>query len=307
MKKYIPHISATALLMFLWSIANIVSAETVAAQQYVPLVTIPGVTEAGKGVDMTSYISNMIKFLIAASGALAIIILVIAGTKYIASGIAPDAKNDAKEQMQHAFIGLGLILTSYLILNTINPNLVNFKLSLESAVGSLPKPVPEVILPTDYPDDTGERDQLASGGVRVYNGSCTYIGQKHCTSIHGLHPDVFTKIINLKHSCGISCVIQITGGTEYWLHGNRSTDMAQNKTTKHKPYPDGGSMSGQVLDISKGSTGLNNYITTNGTSLGYLTAPCAKGVQYTLDGVRYVDEMIENNPAHWHVCYYPLP
>ncbi|MBI5400951.1 MAG: hypothetical protein HZB12_02460, partial [Candidatus Yonathbacteria bacterium] len=44
------------------------------------------------------------------------------------------AKSDAKERIIGALIGLGLILTSWLILNSINPNLVNFNLNLP-AVG----------------------------------------------------------------------------------------------------------------------------------------------------------------------------
>jgi len=102
------------------------------AQTYTPLAPLPGTTEVvgGKTVTLTSYLSGMIKLLVALGGALAVLMLVIAGTQYVAAGINPSAKSTAKEHMMNAFIGLTLVLTSYLILNSINPNLVKFNLLL---------------------------------------------------------------------------------------------------------------------------------------------------------------------------------
>ena len=312
MKKYIPHITASSILSLFGAVLVAHGAGPVVdAQQYTPMVTINGVTEAGVGIDITSYLVNMMKFIIAASGALAIIMLVIAGTKYIASGIAPSAKNDAKDQIWNALIGLGLVLTSYLILNTINPNLVNFKLALEEARGAKPTRLPAVVLPIEWQDDTAyERTNLRTIGlamtppgiVQVNKQACKLVGQSNCTSVHGLAALVVAKLVQLASDCGPSCAVVITGGTEYWLHGDRSTDINENPT-QHKPLANGG---GKTVDLSQNSEPLNLYIRTNGTPFvgGPTGGGCAPGIGYELDGGKYIDENIPGNPPHWHVCYY---
>lgn len=113
------------------------------AQGYVPLVSIPGVTDASKTVSMGAYLAGMLKFLVAISGALAIVMAIIGGTQYVAASINPSAKNDAKDRIMNAFIGLALVLSAYLILNSINPKLVQFNLLLP--------PVPKAPAPTGSP------------------------------------------------------------------------------------------------------------------------------------------------------------
>ena len=312
MKKYIPHIAVSSILSLFSAVLVAHGADSVVnAQQYTPMVTISGVTEKGVGIDITSYLVNMMKFIIAASGALAIVMLVIAGTKYIASGIAPSAKNDAKDQIWNALIGLGLVLTSYLILNTINPNLVNFKLALEQARGTTPTELPAVPLPTEWEDDTAyERTNLRTLGlaltppgiVQVNKQACKLVGQSNCTSVHGLKAAVVAKLTKLASDCGPSCAVVVTGGTEYWLHGDRSTDVNENPT-RHKPSSAGG---GEAVDLSQNSEPLNQYIRAHGTPFvgGATGGGCAPGAGYELDGGKYVDENIQGNPPHWHVCYY---
>ncbi|MGB2580286.1 MAG: hypothetical protein WBC83_01160, partial [Minisyncoccia bacterium] len=63
-------------------------------------------------------------------------------TQYVAAGIAPSAKQDAKERILNALIGLTLVLTSYLILNSINPGLVQFNFSLPPIGTSPMAPAP---------------------------------------------------------------------------------------------------------------------------------------------------------------------
>ncbi len=102
---------------------------------YSPLVTLPGVTTVGTAVGMGEYLAGMMKFIVAIAGVFAIIVAIIGGTQYVAAGISPNAKGDAKDRILNAFIGLALVLTSYLILNSINPKLVAFNLTLPSITG----------------------------------------------------------------------------------------------------------------------------------------------------------------------------
>jgi len=107
--------------------------------QYSPLAPLPigpgGTTPATW--TLSTYLTGAIKLLVASAGALAVVMLVIGGTQYVAAGINPSAKGDAKERIGNALIGLILVLTSYLILNSIDPKLVQFNLSL-SPVAAVP-------------------------------------------------------------------------------------------------------------------------------------------------------------------------
>ncbi len=58
---------------------------------------------------------------------LAILMLVISGVEYIASGVS-GAKEDAKKRMFNAFFGLAIALFSWLLLNTIDPSLVELRI-----------------------------------------------------------------------------------------------------------------------------------------------------------------------------------
>lgn len=111
------------------------------AQGYTPLTLLPGTYETdstGKATtNIALYLSGAIKLLIALGAALAVLFAIIGGVKYVAASINPSAKSDAIEDVQHALIGLAIILTSYLLLNSINPNLVRFNFMLPP-VGTAP-------------------------------------------------------------------------------------------------------------------------------------------------------------------------
>ena len=98
---------------------------------YKPLVTIPTVTTAGEPIDFDTYITKAYTFSIALSFAIAVVMLVIAGFQYFGSE-SFTKKEDGKNRIWAVIQGLLLIITAYIILNTINPDLVNSKLSLQN-------------------------------------------------------------------------------------------------------------------------------------------------------------------------------
>lgn len=109
------------------------------AQNYTPLAPLPGTftgTEGSEVTNMALYISGTIKLLIALGAALAVLYAIIGGTQYVAASINPSAKKDAVERIWGALIGLAIILTSYLLLNSINPELVNVGFSLPTVTPS---------------------------------------------------------------------------------------------------------------------------------------------------------------------------
>ncbi len=98
-------------------------------------IIIPGerTTEAVEGTikgavrDMAEYVGVIYNFLISVVGVLAGIMLMIGGFQYLTSGGDASRAKKGKERIVNAIAGVVLALSSYLILNTINPQLVNLK------------------------------------------------------------------------------------------------------------------------------------------------------------------------------------
>jgi hypothetical protein len=96
------------------------------AQGYNTLVNIPGVT----GADLTfaSYINVLYNLAIVAAALIAVIQIVLAGAKYMMTDVV-SGKSQATSDIRGALIGLLIILSSWVILNTINPDLKNIRLA----------------------------------------------------------------------------------------------------------------------------------------------------------------------------------
>lgn len=88
---------------------------------------------AGSGPSYTSnastYLQGLFKLIIGVATALAVIMIVIGGVQYIGSE-AFSSKSDAKNRIQNAFIGLAIAMGAWMILFTVNPRLVEFKLEI---------------------------------------------------------------------------------------------------------------------------------------------------------------------------------
>lgn len=101
---------------------------------YVPLVTIPGVLQAGKATNPVSVLKGIYGLAIGIGSVIAVIMIIFAGLKYIYEESIV-GKSGAREQIQNAFIGLFVILGSYILLRTVNPDLVNFDFTLQGGRG----------------------------------------------------------------------------------------------------------------------------------------------------------------------------
>lgn len=74
------------------------------------------------------YFEYLYYFLIWTSGILALLALIYAGFKYLTSIGNPDKLKDAKNGIFSAFLGLAIVLGSYVILQKINPNFLTWNL-----------------------------------------------------------------------------------------------------------------------------------------------------------------------------------
>lgn len=295
--KFGPFISLLFLKRVLSSILALlvislgIGIATASAQNYTPLVPLPGtIAQGGSTTNLSVYLAGMIKLLIALGGALAVLFAIIGGTQYVAASINPSAKSAALEKVWGALIGLAIILSSYLLLNSINPKLVQFNLALEPVT---PKALEKFSysVPEPWGNDNAERVYLSRGtGISVKTPSCSRVGETGCTSVYKLSPEASDGLRRFYTKCTEEtrgylmgdCVIVVTGGTEYWLH------LTHNDKRK--------------VDLRKGDGAgvVDRYIKSKGT---IPETPCGlrNAPKYQPDGPSggtYVDE-----GDHWHVCY----
>jgi len=92
---------------------------------YVPLEPLPGVNQTGLG--FADYISGMFRLFITLGALFAVLMIVLAGISYMTSS-SPLDLSKAKDRMWAALYGLLLLVACWLILYTINPNLLRFDL-----------------------------------------------------------------------------------------------------------------------------------------------------------------------------------
>lgn len=89
---------------------------------YQLLAPIGGLTGAPT---LSQYLQGMFRFLIGLSGALAVIMIVICGIKYMGSGDNSGARSDARECIKNALFGVLIAIGAWMLLNTINPQTLN--------------------------------------------------------------------------------------------------------------------------------------------------------------------------------------
>ncbi|MEK7647330.1 MAG: hypothetical protein AAB378_03125 [Patescibacteria group bacterium] len=119
----------TAILIILSAILTLMPVLTYG---YSLLAPLPGYAPPAAGQSLISaYFSALFRFAIVAASILAVIVIIIAGLKYVGAAGNPAVINDAKDQIFWAILGLILALSSWMILNIINPELLELKLEIK--------------------------------------------------------------------------------------------------------------------------------------------------------------------------------
>lgn len=228
---------------------------------------------------------------------LAIGMLTVSGLQYIISPAA-GGKEEATKRIWAAITGLLIALSAYLILNTINPNLVGASLDLGN-IGNITPPIIDPGTPGGgggNPGNTGgtgggtpsgvgltendARNQLAAAGILVNKNPCPdgvpYTSVSGgCTNLDGIPQESIDQIITLKQNC--NCQVIVTGGTE----GGHSPGGLYGA---HAP-------GATAIDIGRNSS-LDTYIQNNGG-----TPVMSQGRPiYQINGRKYWRE----DDAHWH-------
>ncbi len=127
------------VFFFLFAVAPGESGSALAQKKspvkYIDLqVPVPGL--GGKTTGFPQYLMYMYKFLVGSIGLIAVVMIMVGGFKWILAAGNSSRIEDAKTTIFSAVAGLLIALGSYTILNLINPNLTNLKVTaLPSVTG----------------------------------------------------------------------------------------------------------------------------------------------------------------------------
>ncbi len=94
------------------------------------IISVVTGAKAGTPNSFSDYLKNILKFILFAIGIFSVVMFVWAGIQYIGSGTTITKIEDAKAQATAVVTGVLILAASYMILNTINPDLVNFELNI---------------------------------------------------------------------------------------------------------------------------------------------------------------------------------
>ncbi len=151
---------ATILLFFITTLFFVSVFGYVSAQEgYVPLSPLPGINAETFSGDTTSdlstsYLQNMFLLAIGIAAALAVIMIAYGGLQYVTSA-AFSTKEAGKNRIWAAIGGIILIFSAWLILNTINPELLN--LNFDKIKGGMNNGTPSnPSVPFCFPLPSGE-------------------------------------------------------------------------------------------------------------------------------------------------------
>lgn len=112
----------------------------IAAEPIEPLIFLPQVIgDASSPTSVEGLLQGLFQLSISIGAILAVIMIAVGGIEYMGSD-AISSKQAGRERMFNAVLGLVLILGTYVILNTINPNLLSF--AIFSAPGNRVETLP---------------------------------------------------------------------------------------------------------------------------------------------------------------------
>lgn len=160
-----------------------------------------------------SYLQWLFKFALAAAAFLAVTQIVIGGVQLIMSGASEKIRGDAQSRIYDAIWGLLLAFSAWLILDIINPGLVNMNLEIPDvkmpiiAVKEEPAGVNR-----DKISENDARAQFSEIGISVKN-QCSSGKSVDCVQLEGIRQSTIDELKNLKEQFP-GAKIYVTGGTE---------------------------------------------------------------------------------------------
>ena len=123
MKKFF--LLSPIFLVVAFMLLSVLFNVAVAAKGYMPLEPLPGM-EKNVEIKPTAYLSALYTFGITLAGMLAVIMIIIGAVQYMTAAGRTGSVEGGKEKIWNAIWGLLLVFASYMVLEIINPDLVNW-------------------------------------------------------------------------------------------------------------------------------------------------------------------------------------
>ncbi|MFA4834078.1 MAG: pilin [Patescibacteria group bacterium] len=165
------------------------------SKNFTPQVTIPSADpdlQFQKGIptapSIAKYIKAIYNYAIGIVGILAAIVLMFGGVIWLTAGGSSEKVTEAKAWIGASLTGLVLALCSYMILNTINPNLVSFKdiaVTPISEMGCCEKTKSEKVCNALTTEDKCESG-WNKGSYTCANSKCVSVIKQKCADKGGL-------------------------------------------------------------------------------------------------------------------------
>ncbi|MFZ1735784.1 MAG: pilin [Candidatus Moraniibacteriota bacterium] len=249
---------------------------------YTPLENLPGFD--GQSGDFATYFGNLYKLALWIVGISALFMLVVGGFLYLSSAGNTSLLGTAKKYIYSALIGLVIALISWLLLDTINGDLTNLKLSgLNGAIGTAGAPgttgSPSAGTGPGGSTTTGTYTHaeavaaLSAAGIGVKSSTgCLGKDAAGCTTLEQIPKSAIDNLIAIKKDCG--CSFDVTGGTETAGHvshgpGKPIVDVTQDTTLGNFLYSKAGGSGGATITKSPGYGIGKICVTTAWEKLNY--------------------------------------
>lgn len=91
--------------------------------EYIPLEPLRGLP-TNAPVSLNAYLNALFSIGIGIAGVLAVLMIVVAGIEYMGGAATPSIRQDAKERISNALLGLIIAAVAFIILYAINPSLL---------------------------------------------------------------------------------------------------------------------------------------------------------------------------------------
>jgi hypothetical protein len=203
------------------------------------------------------YIAAIYKYGVVVTTILAIVIIINAGLKWVLSAGSSDKISEAQKQIAGAIIGIVIALSSYVLLYTINPNLVNFKNLTIKFVKEVP--IENALTELMGGDDANTNTPIPFGDGtpgKYREDMFSVCGDRNGFSLptYEQRLEKLTTIIKKWKEVGVD-----QGGAKYirggswtcsWFNINPSWAIAFMGTLLDKMSPGSLSMKGQCLDLA---------------------------------------------------------
>ncbi len=206
-----------------------------------------GSTALNQPNELVQCVPRLYDFALGIAGLIAAGVIVASGYLMMTAGGNGQQLTLAKEMASAAAAGVVILLTAYMLLKFLNPDLLNLGSPNPFAIKiAAPAPTPG---PASTTSDTAIRERLAStAAIRFANNVGSYP-----LSFVGMKTETVDEIIKLKTDCvvasasrGSTCDVLVTGGTE----GGHGTGACSHER-------------GYKFDFDDHDSTLNNYIRNN--------------------------------------------